>query len=75
MFIIVCVCVCVCVCEVCTINYSKEYDKECLQYTPVRGVCVSFGIAVSTFSEKKFKVLRMEQNCEFWLSLNSYNNG
>ena len=65
---------CVCMCEVCTINYSKEYDEECLQYTPVIGVCVSFRVAVSTFSEKQFKVLRIEQNYEFWLSLNSYNN-
>jgi len=47
------VCVCVCEAEVCPINHSKERDKECLQYTPVGGVCVSFGIAVLSFSEKK----------------------
>jgi hypothetical protein len=43
----------VCEAEVCTIDHSKEHDKECQQYTEVRGVCVSFGMAVSTFAGEK----------------------
>jgi hypothetical protein len=51
-FMIVCVCVCKCDVEVCTIGHTSEQDKEYQQCTAVRGVCFSFGIAVTNFTEE-----------------------
>ena len=70
------ICLSCCVCVKCVpLIIVKNTTKNACIIRQYEMSCVSFGIAVSIFSEKQFKVLRMQQNCEFWLSLNSYSNG